>query len=398
MLFLFFTAYVFTSFFKISANVIMPIYKERFQISSSLAGFISGTYYLSYAVMQLFASPLSRKYGALRVVGCGFLIACLGSLCFAFATNSMTVLLGRFFVGIGVGPVFISILSFLTDNYEGRQYSIYTGLAVTFSGLGQVIASAPLKILVDRFSIRQVFSVISVLLCLISFILLKTSSYAKRKQIERTSILKQISNAASITVKKPVLLFICIIWILYNSFQHSYQGLWSSSWSLSSYPELPQLSGLSATFVSLGLMCGTFFSERLKKKETKRLISTVRSEYEFLLATFLVCLTHKLPISVCLIADFILGYTIGDICIQQNAYTREITDDSVSASIIGFMNFSSSLGSIFFQWMTGLSFDFFNRTNNQASSYLITFLLFSVLVLIFTVIGTILQIHSEKNN
>ncbi len=395
LLILFFTAYTITAFFKISANIVIPIFQEKFAISSSFAGLVSGVYYLPYAFQQLFAAPLSRKFGASKVVGTGFVVASIGSVLFAFASNAYMVMAGRFLVGVGVGPVFISIVQYLTEHFKGREFALYTGLAVTFSGLGQAVASAPLKILIENFGIKSVFISLSCLMLVVSSALFLFSKRSKTNaDTEKSNVFRQIGITFKKVIKSPVLILITLSWVFYNSIQHSYQGLWSAKWMTFAFPGKEQLSGLSATMVSIGLMCGTFFSERLKPKTMTRLKGTIRSEYFFAFSAMAVCLSHLTSVFICLVLDFILGFSIGDICIQQTSYVREISDDSISSSITGFMNFCSSLGTLFFQWVTGLSVDILLiKEITPKIAYLETFFAFTAINMIITVFCT-----REQNN
>ncbi len=390
VLVLFFIAYTITAFFKISANIVIPIFQDRFAISSSFAGLISGMYYLPYAFQQLLASPLSYKFGATKVVAAGFIIAASGSLLFAFASNAYMVMAGRFLVGVGVGPVFISIIQYLTENFKGREFALYTGLAVTFSGLGQAVASAPLKIFIQNYGIKNVFVFLSCLMVTVSAVLYFSGNRTKSsRNTTSPDIFKQIKATCKAVIKSPVLILITLSWIFYNSIQHSYQGLWSAKWMTYAFPNRTQFSGMSATMVSLGLMFGTFFSERIKPKSMSRLTSTITSEYFFAISALAVSFMHLTSVIICLVFDFILGFSVGDICIQQTSYVREISDDSISSSITGFMNFCSSIGTLFFQWMTGLSVDILLlKEVNPKSAYLTTFLIFAALNLIVTLFCT----------
>lgn len=385
---LFFFAYTIAAFFKISANIVIPVFQERLEISSSFAGLISGMYYLPYAFLQLFAGTLSRKYGPAKVVAAGFVLAAAGSFAFAFAKTPVMVMAGRVLVGAGVGPVFISIIQYLTENYTGREFALYTGLAVTFSGLGQTIASAPLKILIDLFDITPVFVCISVLMILVSVLLFRVGKKDTRERNSNSiSVLRQVGRTAVTVSKSPMLILVTVSWVFYNSIQHSYQGLWSAKWLASAFPAKSGLQGLSATCVSVGLMCGTFFSERLRAKGMSRLKATIRSEYLFALYAIIVIFAHLVSPVMCFITDFLLGFGIGDICIQQTAFVREISDDSISSSITGFMNFCSSLGSLLFQWISGLSVDILLARNTAVSTaYLKTFLVFAAINLVVTVL------------
>ena len=392
ILVLFFTAYTMAAFFKISANIVIPVFQERFAISSSFAGFISGLYYFPYAFLQLFASPLSKKYGSQRVVATGLTLACIGSLLFALAANAYMVMAGRFLVGVGVGPVFVSILQYLTENYEGRQFAMYTGLAVTFSGMGQAIASAPLKLCIDLFGIPAVFTALSALMVIVSILLFLSSGSDNSYSPKEINVLGQIGITVRSIVKSPVLIMVTLSWIFYNSFQHSYQGLWSAKWMAAAFPSDAGLSGLSATLVSIGLMLGTFFSERIKPETMPRLSSTVKSEYMFALFAILVPVTHQSDLIMSFLVDLGLGFFIGDICIQQTSYVREFSNDSISSSITGFMNFCSSLGTLLFQWLTGLSADRFTIAGfSLEKSYYNTFMIFAATNLLITVICSVFQ-------
>lgn len=377
----------------------MPVYQKKFSISSGFSGFISGCYFIPSAIMQLFAAPLTRKFGAMKVIGFGMLIATAGSFCFAFANNEYVVLLGRLCLGIGVGPVFISIVTFLTEYFSGREFSLYTGLAVTFCGFGQAMASAPLKWLIETFNIGSVFLVISFILVLISAIIIVVSFSEETKVFESEKILNKTIEAAKAVFKSPVLFYTAIAWILSNGFQNAYQALWSASWFEAAFTSKAHLSGLSGSIISVGLMAGTFFSERLKKPEATITQANVCSQYLYTISVVLCVVSHLINPFFCLITDFAVGFGIGILCIQQNAYMREKSDDSISASILGFVSFCSSMLSVFFQWLTGLSYDLFNaKLQSPENSFLYTFSIFAIIIVVLFLKGSDVQMKSEKND
>jgi len=386
---IFFISYTLCAFFKISSTIVIPIFIEKFSISSSLGGILSGAYYIPYAVMQLFAGPLSHKYGPHKVISLGFAVAFTGSLMFAFASNAFMVFLGRFLIGCGVGPVFISVLSYISGISSGRRFAILSGLAVTFSALGQVIASAPLKFFIERFGIKTVFLVLSLILAGVSVVLIFTKEKTVKSDVTDSglfSVFRKMKELVIQVIKSKIFASMTVSWILYNSIQHSYQGLWSTKWFSFAYPQNISISGLSATLVSFGLMAGTFLSERFKRKSVSRTHSTILSELLFSLLAILVPLSHFLPYSFCFVVDFFLGFFVGCICIQQTAFVREFSDASTGPSIIGSMNFCSSLGTVLFQWATGLSFDLLNANNpDKNNCFIITFVILALINLLATV-------------
>ena len=390
---LLYASYVLTAFFKISANVVMPVFQSHFSLSSSQTGIITSFYYLSYAIIQIVTGPLCNRFGSLKIVGIGLLCSCTGSVCFAFHFSPAFIALGRFLVGVGVGTVFVGIVAFLTFHFTGRKYAIYSGLSVTCSGFGQFIASAPLKIFIEKFGITSVFLALAALMLLISVAMLSVSVHSEKNANAKTGILKQIKDGACYSFSHSLVFFLALLWMMYNSFQHSYQGLWSATYCALAFPDKAQSSGLSASLVSLGLMAGTALSEFMRFKSSSRRKSVIISEILFGISTVCVSLSHNINFAVMLACDFLLGFSIGHICIQMTAYTRNVAGNGMNATVIGFMNFFSCTGTILFQWLTGFSVDMMGGKSN--SSFSTTFFLYSVLVVAIVCITVSLQ---KKNN
>lgn len=398
----FLLAYVFSTFFKASTNVVIPIFQQQFAMSAGVAGFVSSAYFLFYAVMQLLTGPLCRRFGQHKVVGLGYLVSTIGTLVFGFAHNSAMVLIGRILIGIGVGPVYIAAIAFMTDNFEGQTYAIMIGLVTAFGGFGSAVSSAPLQFIVSKFGVIHTFIGLSALTGILAILIFSLSkSYVPRLKVEKTGsdeILGTLVKGCKAIIKSPSLIYITIGWMLLCTFQHSYQGLWSASWFGYAFPKFSTVSGYSSTVVSIGTIVGTLISEKLHKRDLPRNITIIQGEWMFALGCVLVCVAHcigsfgikadsTIAVVIMLTADFYFGFTAGHGPVQRMAYARTLTDTATNATVIGVMNAGGCVAVMFYQWLSGVAFDALNISHSPNASFVIPYTILAAVIMITTAIS-----------
>lgn len=93
-------------------------------------------------------------FNALSVIGC---ILC------GLSTKFITFVIGRFFIGIGVGPTFLAVNKFPLGWYNVLKYfPILSGVNLGFGGIGTFIASFPLVKLEQAAGWRWVFHITTI--------------------------------------------------------------------------------------------------------------------------------------------------------------------------------------------------------------------------------------------
>ena len=403
----FFTIYAISCIFKLSSNIIMPIFQQRFALSHAMTGLITGAYYIGYAPMQLFASPLCKKWGTHNVIGGFILLSMAGALFWAFAKGSAYVLIGRFLLGIGVGPAYIGILYYITTITDKKTYALLAGIANCAGNAGGIMASAPIKMLVELFDIRGTFLFFALLLATLStalFILGKNENRILTHS-DDSSLKKNIKDAFKTLISSKILKSSAVVWMSFNVYQLCYIGLWSAKWANEAY-NASSIWTWSASIGALGLCLGTLLSEFFRRKNESRFRSAITSEYLFALSGFLVVFAHNLTalgitsitgiFVVKSIIDFYFGFAMGHMCIQITAVIREIAPREVNATILGIINGLGSLSCLVFQWLTGAMYDAFHRYYTPNTSYNLVFLLVSFLSLIFVLNATYILKKADK--
>lgn len=397
----FFIIYAISCVFKLSSNIIMPLFQERFNLSHGMTGLITGAYYLGYAPMQLLASPMCRKHTTHKVIGTFILLSAIGSLFWAFATGSIFVFLGRLLLGIGVGPAYIGILYYITTITDKRTYAFLAGCANCAGNIGGIFASAPIKALIELLDVKGTFLFFSLLLTTLSIALFILGKYEntniKVETNEETSLKQNIKDAIKTLVSSKILLSTATVWMSFNVYQLCYIGLWSAKWGNAAYSS-QSLWTWSASIGALGLCLGTLLSERCRKKNESRFHSATISEYLFALSGFMVPLSHNLGALGCTniyvifvvksVIDFFFGFAMGHMCIQLTAVIREIAPKEVNATILGIINGLGSIACLTFQWLTGAMFDAFHKSFGANASYTFVFLIVSSAVILLVLNAT----------
>lgn len=384
-----YAAYFLGYMIRYSPSVVMPVIQEELKLSSSAVGIISSLYLISYAVQQFFLGHLCKKYTSERVCAVGLIVAAAGLILFGSSRNAYSLGLGRFLLGLGTGPFFISLLFTLQNNYSGSAYVRLYGYSLLVSNFGSIISSTPLSLLLDKFGRKPVFAVLSVfaaVMAVILFILAKFEPATEEPDDQGSSVLKQLGSDARQLFTSRLLVGALLIWFIQCLDLASYQGLWCVKFTSVSFPSYSRIASLSGVFISLGVMFSSYFCEKWRLKS--RADNIILSSAIGVAATIAMVLGKQLSesivaLSISLFVDFLLGYANGTIIVQIGAYVRENTSKDDNANIMGVFNGIGCMVQQASQWISGLLIDIFGLICLPKASFSFTYLVFAG---IFTVI------------
>ena len=329
----------------------------------------------------------------------------VGSLLTAVATNGYMVGIGRTLIGLGVGPIYISTIYYVFEKTSSKVYPIAIGAVMMIGNLGSALSSGPLKKIIDVQGTANTFYGITVLLLLGSVVLFILDALDKNKIVNKSEnerVLKNLKDAIIEMAHSPLLILGAFMWLMFNSFQLTYQGLWSSKWFVASYPNLPSsIAPWGATIASIGLSISTLVTEPLRVKKHPVWMSTIISEFLFVLMGFMIVLTHNLGviglksttliIVILLVCDYLLGHVMGAVCLMLTSLTSIRAKKEHNATIMGIMNGCGSISCLFFQFLTGHMYDALSPRMSANASYTIIFTMMSTIVLVVAIGASITQ-------
>lgn len=372
-------SYFMSSFIKLSANIVIPYFQASMNFSSSLAGLLSSMFFLPYAVMQFISGPISKKLNPLKTIGLGLIFAIFACLGFAFAKHPVTVVLSRLMFGLGVGPIYVSLIYYLSSKYDQQSYALYSSIAMGFSGLGSMSSAYPLKYMLGKFGITKSYIIIAIFISILSLLLLLLSRNEKQViEDKNENLITQLKTAVNVNFNSKILLLGLCIWTLFTSIQMSYTGLWCTKWSEYSFTNHIQSASLFGTITNLGCVIGSFSAEKVHNIKNNRKQSSANSFIMFTISLLFMIFCKSFNLFyLSFVSDFFFGFCASLCCVQLLALIKESTENAVvNASTLGLWNAVASIGTLAFQSISGVMID-------KLNSYSLTFLIFSFVMLIF---------------
>ncbi|MBQ5391997.1 MAG: MFS transporter [Spirochaetales bacterium] len=396
----FYLAYFLSYFIKLSPSIIMPVLQARFNFTSGQTGFISSMYFLPYATMQLFVGPLCRKFGAGPLTGAGMIIGAAGLLIFSNGTTIATLALGRFLLGLGTSPVFIGMIYYMRDCFEGDRYARYYGFGIFVSSIGSIVAAAPLKALLEVVPSETVFISIAVMTFVLGAFMIFIDRRRRVAQESGQNLLASIGKDVRITFTSRMLVAGLMLWLIEAPSLVCYQGLWCTKWTATAFPAHESLSGLSGIAISIGTIIASTIGENwvnaYKKKTGRTLGQTIiRICLLHILATMLLSFSKQadnMPMFCCsMLCDVFFGFTTGSIIVQGGVYVKEHTTAKDNASVMGVYNFIGCISQQLSQWLTGVEIDLLVVTTGLNMAFCLTFSTMAIIFCFLTVISKALM-------
>ena len=396
----FYLAYFLSYFIKLSPSIIMPVLQARFNFTSGQTGFISSMYFLPYATMQLFVGPLCRKFGAGPLTGAGMIIGAAGLLIFSNGTTIATLALGRFLLGLGTSPVFIGMIYYMRDCFDGDRYARYYGLGIFVSSIGSIVAAAPLKALLEVVPSETVFISIAVMTFVLGAFMIFIDRRRRVAQESGQNLLASIGKDVRITFTSRMLVAGLMLWLIEAPSLVCYQGLWCTKWTATAFPAHESLSGLSGIAISIGTIIASTIGENwvnaYKKKTGRTLGQTIiRICLLHILATMLLSFSKQadnMPMFCCsMLCDVFFGLTTGSIIVQGGVYVKEHTTAKDNASVMGVYNFIGCISQQLSQWLTGVEIDLLVVTTGLNMAFCLTFSTMAIIFCFLTVISKALM-------
>ena len=143
--------YALVSFHKQCTSVLSKKISATYEVEENKISVFSAIYFYPYACTQPFAGLFADLLDPAIVVGVFSCIASVGSIICAASSSLGVGIFGRFLVGLGCGPTYVSTCRVITNWFKLQHLSIYMGILVAVSGLGGILAALPLALFADKY-------------------------------------------------------------------------------------------------------------------------------------------------------------------------------------------------------------------------------------------------------
>ena len=150
-------SYAICLFFRSCPSMVADKMAEDYGVDKSDIGIFTSIYFYTYAIIQPFVGLLVDVTEPAYIIGFSLLIGSIGNFVCGAGKSMLVGCIARAFVGIGCGPVYVSVNRCLVNWFEVHSYAFVLGIVHAIGSLGYLVAQGPLASMADHFGWRKSF-------------------------------------------------------------------------------------------------------------------------------------------------------------------------------------------------------------------------------------------------
>lgn len=163
-------AYALVSVYRLSTAVLAGDLQGAFDATGAELGTLHASFFVVYAAFQLPSGVVADRLGSRWAVAGGTVVMSVGGLVFAAAASYPVAFFGRALIGFGGSFLFVAVLRFCANWYRPDEFARMSGLTLAVAGLGGVLATTPLALVVARAGWRETVSGLAALGFLVALV------------------------------------------------------------------------------------------------------------------------------------------------------------------------------------------------------------------------------------
>ncbi len=259
--------FITTAFRSLNAILAHPL-STQLTITPAEIGFLTSTYVLTFALVQIPLGMLLDRWGAKRTQTLFFLIGGIGIIIFGSSSHVWSLATGRAILGVGMAGGLMAAFKAISDWFDKSKIPLYNGIILAAGGIGAIVATTPSKFIEIHYGWRTLCISLGIITFVIAFLIYVL---APKKRLDATttdSFWQQIKSFKTI-YKDPLFWRITVLFTFSLGGFIAMQGLWLGPW-------LHQVVGLSpvksanyllviALAMTLGMLSGGLFSKLSKR-------------------------------------------------------------------------------------------------------------------------------------
>ncbi len=162
-----------SQFYRVSNAVIAPMLIQDLSLDTEGLGLISASFFYAFALTQIPISLFLDKIGPRNLMTALSAIGILGALVFSWADSLALGVTGRVLLGAGMACNLMGTFKLLTLWFSPRKFATLMGVVVAIGTVGNMVATTPLVVLVEKIGWRagfQLIAAINLLLILVFYV------------------------------------------------------------------------------------------------------------------------------------------------------------------------------------------------------------------------------------
>jgi sugar phosphate permease len=344
-----------SQFYRVSNAVIAPLLIQDLSLDTKAIGFMSASFFYAFAITQIPISLLLDKLGPRSMMTVLSMIGVMGAVIFSLADSLAVGVMGRSLLGVGMACNLMGSYKLITLWFSPRSFASMAGILVAIGTIGNMVATTPLVLLVEKMGWRSSFqfiALISFLLTFLFYIIVRDrplQSTSDSEFIARSMNIGQaISNMRNLFKQKDYWIISLGTFGRYGIFA-AFQALWAG-------PYLMEVVGLSALttgnlilLLNLGMILGSpiwgTLSDRLFK--TRKWVIVAGSISIALTIIIIAIIPVDTPLTALGLLFFCFGF-FNATGILMYPHIKELMPVEMSGAAMTGINFFTMIGPALF--------------------------------------------------
>ena len=302
--------------------VLGPVLMDDLMLKPSAIGFLTGTYFLAFALSQIPLGLAIDRFGPRRTEGSLMVVGAVGAVIFAISETIIGLSIGRGLIGLGVSGCLVCAFKAFAIWFPKERLPLVNGCILGVGGLGAIVASSPFQRLLVDVGWPTLFGWLAAA-TFISAVLILTAVPEKSVEDTPTTLRAQFSGLLGI-LKSPAFWLITPLITTAQAAWFSHQALWLGPWLGDVAKLSPAAAADSLLMGALGMVAGFVgfgvLAERLGHKGVST--STVAASGTALFVVVQILLTFPIGVTPWLLC-FGFGFFGGAISLFYADLTQQ---------------------------------------------------------------------------
>lgn len=347
-------SYAICLFFRSCPSMVADKMAQDYAVNKSNIGIFTSIYFYTYAITQPFVGLFVDVTEPGYIIGTSLLIGSTGNFVCGAGKSMLVGCIARAFVGIGCGPVYVSVNRCLVNWFEVHSYAFVLGIVHAIGSLGYLVAQGPLAAMADNFGWRKSFYSVGIVGIIIGILVLffvrgnpvvfhyKPLNKSLDKNAPDTPFKEKlqilISNIKTVVVSYP--LWLCILYSIFtNGPFYVINGMWGTQYLEDVLEYSPQKAGNTMMVLTItGIIGNVIVPPICYLFKTRKWILAISA---FIIGgvTFVFIFLNKDKMTLIIVCVIFSIYSIlGSTCSIIYSLGVDFFNPKLAGAVIGLMN------------------------------------------------------------
>ena len=334
---------------QVSPGIMTHDLMQSLNIDIFWLGVISGSYFISYTLMQIPAGLIYDRYSVRYAILFPLLLCIMGGFLFGISSNFYLISAARILMGFGSAFAFIGVLVVASNVFPERYFALSAGIAQMLAAIGAICGTIPLIPLVKNFGWRNTMFIISsfgfILFIIMWYFLKLPNKKITSSSLKSLSILIAISRQSQSWL---IAFYACLLWMPMAVVASLYGVPFVEKYFHRNFSD----AAILVTFMWIGIAIGSpisgFITDKTKKLKLSLIITAALGGISFSFILF----SNIHHTGVLILLFFISGSSCAG---QVLSFSLVSKNNKVEhkATAIGFNNMAVVISGFIFQPLVG---------------------------------------------